>query len=264
MDRNMDMRYMQDGRNPYGSEGGYVVPSRGRGRRGRGRRSDRAMQDYEMDGRVIRSYPNMYQGGRVRDYGDMARGDSRADYRSYDMRGYDGHHPQEHGSTYYPIQAMGTFEGYYGMPNQEDYARSGRRDYGYDMGNYYNRQSMDYGYPRYDYGYDYGESDERLSEEELEHWCKKLKGQLDDREKQMFSKEMIIQKAKQMGKEMKGFSEKELEVATLMIYTDYKKSIGQNPDLAIKLAYDWLTDEDVAVKGGEKLAVYYDCIVEGE
>jgi hypothetical protein len=260
------MRYMQDGRNPYGSEGGYVVPSRGRGRgRGRGRRGDRAMQDYEMDDRVIRSYPNMYQGGRGRDYGDMARGDSRADYRSYDMRGgYDGHHPTEHGSTYYPIQATGTFEGYYGMPNQEDYARSGRRDYGYDMGNNYNREYMDYGYSRYDYGYDYEQDNERLSEKELDEWCHKLKSQLDDREKQMFSKEMIIQKAKQMGKEMKHFNEKELEVATLMCYTDFKKSIGQNPDLAIKLAYDWLTDEDVAVKGGEKLAVYYDCIVEGE
>lgn len=254
-----DMRY--DGRNPYGSEGGYVVPSRGRGRgRGRGRRGDRGMQDYEMDGRVIRSYPNMYQGGRVRDYGDMARGDSRADYRSYDMRGYDGHHPTEHGSTYYPIQAMGKFEGYYGMPNQQDYARQGEHmNYNYTHHMPYN----DYGY-RYDYGYDYGENSERLSEKELDHWCHKLKEQLDDREKQMFSKDVIVSKAKQMGKEMKHFNEKELEVATLMMYTDFKKSIGQNPDLAIKLAYDWLTDEDVAVKGGEKLAVYYDCIVEGE
>lgn len=254
-----DMRY--DGRNPYGSEGGYVMPTRGRGRgRGRGRRGDRAMQDYEMDGRTIRSYPNMYQGGRNRDYGDIARGDSRADYRSYDMRGYDGHHPQEHGSTYYPIQAMGTFEGYYGMPNQEDYARSGRRDYGYDMGNYYNRQSMDYGYSRYDYGYDYGE-DERLSEEELEHWCKKLKEQLDDREKQMFSKEMITQKAKQMGKEMKGFNEEEFYCTVLMIFSDYKSSIGANPDLAIKLAYDFLTDKDSEPKGSEKLALYHDLVM---
>jgi hypothetical protein len=204
--------------------------------------------------------------------GDMARHEMpMRDYRPYDMRGgdyemrgRDGHHPQEHGSTYYPIQAMGTFEGYYGMPEQ-DYGRGGRRDYGYDMrGDYASRGRRDYADYGYDYGYDYGEDSERLTEEELEHWCKKLKGQLDEREKQMFSKEAISQKAKQMGKQMKDFSEKELEVATLMIYTDYKKSIGQNPDLAIKLAFDWLTDEDVAVKGGEKLAVYYDCIVEGE
>ena len=73
-----------------------------------------------------------------------------------------------------------------------------------------------------------------------------------------------MQKIKQMGKPMEGFGEKELYTATIMTYTDYKQSIGANPDLAIKLAYDWLSDKDVAVKGAEKLAVYYDCIVEGE
>lgn len=181
------------------------------------------------------------------------------------MRGGDRHHmqgmEQGQGSTYYPIQAMGTFEGYYGMPNQQDYARGGRRDYGYDMGNNYNRQYMDYGYSRYDYGYDYGQGDERLSEEELEHWCTKLKGQLDDREKQMFSKEMITQKAKQMGKEMKGFTEEEFYCTVLMIFSDYKSSIGANPDLAIKLAYDFLTDKDSEPKGSEKLALYHDLVM---
>lgn len=255
MDKNMDMRY-QDGRNPYGSEGGYVVPSRGRRGRGRGRR-DRGMSDYgrygmprhEMPMHDYRSYD--MRGG---DYGDMRGGD-------YEMRGRDGHHPQEHGSTYYPIQAMGTFEGYYGMPHQEDYARGGRRDYGYDMRGGYDRRGADYGYGRRDYGYDYGEGDERLSEQELEHWCKKLKGQLDEREKQMFSKEAISQKAKQMGKPMEGFSEKELETLCLVLYSDYKKSLGQNPDLIVKLAFDWMNDEDSEVKGGEKLALYHDLVM---
>jgi hypothetical protein len=171
----------------------------------------------------------------------------------------DGHHyPQGQGSTYYPIQAMGTFEGYYGMP-ESDYGRApmrgrgSRMDYAYDMRGGY----RDYGYN--DYG-DYGET---LSEKELDEWCKKLKSHLDERERQMFSKDAIMQKAKQMGKQMEGFGEKEMEVATLMVYTDYKNTIGQNPDLAIKLAYDWLTDKDVAVKGAEKLAVYYDEIVMG-
>ena len=237
-----DMR-MYDGRNPYGSEGGYVTSSRGRGRGRRGRRGDRGMDyGYNMD---------MRRGGDYRSY------DMRGDYRGGEMRGRDGHHyPQGQGSTYYPIQAMGTFEGYYGMPEQ-DYARGGRRDYGYDM-------RGGYGYDmRGDYR-DYGDYGETLSEQELDQWCQKLKEQLDEREKQMFSKEAITQKAKQMGKQMEGFGEKELEVATLMVYTDYKQSIGQNPELAVKLAYDWLTDKDVAVKGAEKLAVYYDCIVMGE
>lgn len=248
-----DMMY--DGRRlpPRNSRGEFM--SRGRGR-GRGRRGDRGM-DYGMspemrDGRVIRSYPTIHPQG---DYGrgdmnyDMRGGDYRYDRGEMPMG--DGHHyPQSSmgGQTYYPIEAMGRFNGYWGMP-QEDYGypdmRGGRRDYGYD------------------YGYPYGDFGEILSEKELDEWCHKLKGQLDEREKQMFSKEMISQKAKQMGKQMEGFGEKELEVATLMVYTDYKNSIGQNPDLAIKLAYDWLTDKDVKVKGAEKLAVYYDEIVMG-
>ena len=242
----MDERRMMEMR-----DGRRLPPrnSRGEFRRRRSRR-DRGM-DYGT--------PHNMRSGMHRDYGEYNYNMSRMDRMDY-ASGMDGHHPQAHGSTYYPIQAMGTFEGYYGMPEQ-DYAYDMRgmgrgRDYGYPTHNMHGR---DY---RYDYG-DYGDYGETLSEQEMEHWCKKLKSQLDEREKQMFSKEMISQKAKQMGLSMDGFGEKELEVATLMSYTDYKRSIGQNPDLAIKLAYDWLTDKDVAVKGAEKLAVYYDEIVMG-
>lgn len=249
---------MYDGRRmpPRNSRGEFMSRGRGRGRRG-----DRGM-DYGMDGRVIRSYPTMHPQGSdyARDMNyDMARGgDMRSmDYRGGDYRGGqmmgDGHYMHGRQSGYEPVEFMGYCQGYYGSPDQ-DYGRRG--DYGYgDM-----RGRRDYGY---DYGYDYGDYGETLSEKELDEWCHKLKGQLDEREKQMFSKEMITQKAKQMGKQMEGFGEKELEVATLMVYTDYKNSIGQNPDLAIKLAYDWLTDKDVKVKGAEKLAVYYDEIVMG-
>lgn len=257
----MDMRYDMRG------DGRRLPPRNARGefRRRRGRGRDRGM-DYGYGG-----YPDMrgydMRGQDYGDYaGDMARGGQggrgRGDYNEYDIRGVemrggmDGHHYPMHGQQgmggYQPIEAMGYFNGYYGMPEQ-DYAR---RDMGYR--NYDMRGGRDYGYD--DYG-DYGET---LSEKELEHWCKKLKGQLDEQEKQMFSKEMISQKAKQMNMPMKDFGEKELETATLMVYTDYKKTIGKNPDMAIRLAYDWLTDEDVAVKGAEKLAVYHDCIVEGE
>lgn len=276
----MDMRDMRDGRNPYGSRGGYVTSSRGgRGRgRGRGRRGDRGMpMDYWYDMRDMRrgdyEGEDMRRGGR-RDYGDM-RGDygyspdmevgRQTNVPSTDMRGgydrgydraYDGHFGRQ--GEYEPVEFMGYCSGYYGPPKgRGDYGRGRGRDYGYDM-----RGRRDYG----DYGdyRDYGDYGETLSTEEMDHWCKKLKEELNDQEKQMFSKEMISQKARQMGKPMEGFGEKELEVTTLMIYTDYKNTIGQNPDMAIKLAFDWLTDKDVAVKGAEKLAVYYDSIVEGE
>lgn len=277
------MRGMQDGRNPYGSQGGYVTS---------GRRDGLMMDDmraYEQgtyqgdfanmveqrqplrhDPYMPKDYAMNNQGmsgqSQRNDYGsgmpyagvpafyaqngqgyDMARRNQMNDY-GYDMArrnqmqgGYDGHHlPQGQGATYYPIEAMGTFNGYYGMPNQ-DFARG--------QGN-----------KRNDYG-DYGET---LSEEDLNKWCKKLKEQLDEREKQMFSKEAIARHVKQIGRQMQGFGEKELEVTTLMIYTDYKNSIGQNLDLAVRLAFDWLNDKDAAVKGAEKLAIYHDCIVEGD
>lgn len=268
-----DMMY--DGRRlpPRNSRGEFTSRGRGRGRRG-----DRGM-DYGMDGRVIRSYPTIHpqgdyagdmnydmarggRGGRGRgdrgDYGeyDMARGDSRSD-----MRMGDGHHyPEQMGAqTYYPIEAMGRFNGYWGMP-QEDYGRG--RDYGYDMmGDYrggYGRR--DYGY---DYGYDYGgDFGQSLTEEELKKWQKTLMSELDEREKQMFRKETIIPKFKQMGIEMKDFNEEELYTLTLAKYLDHKHTIGQNPDMAIKLSKDALSDQDAKYKGSEWLCVYFDTFVE--
>jgi hypothetical protein len=215
--------------------------------------------DYGYDGRVIRSYPTVYPQG---DYGDMNYDMPRAEHRDrpmHDMGNYgemrrDGHYMHGRQSAYEPIEFMGYCQGYYGSP-QQDYGRG--RDYGYDM-----RGRRDYGY---DYGYrDYGDYGETLSDEEIAEWEKKLMAQLDEREKQMFHKEAVMQKARSMGKQMEGFGEKEMYITTLMIYTDYKNTIGQNLDTAMKLAYDWLSDKDVAVKGAEKLAVYYDCIVEGE
>ena len=242
-----DMMY--DGRRmpPRNSRSEFM--SRGRGR-GRSRRGDRGM-DHGMspemrggDGRVIRSYPNVYP------QGDYARGDMNYDMRGGDMTMGDGHHYPQHqmgGQTYYPIEAMGRFNGYWGMP-QEDYGypdmRGGRRDYGYD------------------YGYDYGDYGETLSTEELHKWQKKLMEQLDEREKQMFRKEAIIPKFKQMGIEMKDFNEEELYTIALAKYTDHKQSIGQNPDLAIKLARDFMIDPDSNVKGSERVAIYYDTFVE--
>jgi hypothetical protein len=201
------------------------------------------------DGRVIRSYPRMDYGEDMRrggDYGDMRR--------DYPM---DGHYQHGRQSAYEPMEFMGYCQGYAGSPDHGDYR--GGRDYGYDMRGGYGRR--DYGY---DYGYDdYGDYGETLSEKELEHWNKKLMEQLDEREKQMFSKESVIQRAKSMGIKMEGFGEKELYTTVLMVISDYKKSIGDNLDLSIKIAVDWLQDQDAAYRGAEKLAMYKDYIVDG-
>ena len=230
----MDMRYeMRDGRR--------LPPRNARGefRRRRSRR-DRGMDYGYQEHREPREYRHRERGSH------------------YEM---DGHHYPMHGGRtggYEPVEFMGYCTGYAG--EKQDYGydmrRGGRMDYGYPMHPSH--------YPPYDYGYDdYGDYGETLSEKELDHWCDKLKKHLDEQEKQMFHKDIIAQKSKQMGMKMEGFGEKELEVTALMMYTDYKKTIGKNPDMAIRLAYDWLVDDDVAVKGAEKLAVYYDEIVMG-
>lgn len=258
---------MNDMRDMRGMDGRRMPPRNSRGEFRRRRRGDRGM-DYGMypdmrrgDGRVIRSYPTIHPQGA--DYGrdmnyDMARGaDMRSmDYRGGDYRGGqmsdrsdygDMHHGGMGRGGYEPVEFMGYCSGYYGAP-QGDYGYGdmrGRRDYGYD------------------YGYPYGDFGETLSEQELESWNKRLMEQLDEREKQMFHKDTIMQKIKQMGKPMEGFGEKELYTATLMSYTDDKEFIGQNPDLAIKLGYAFLSDKDAKVRGAEKLCVYFEEIVMG-
>lgn len=286
--RMMDYGMMMDGRNPYGSRGGYVSSRRMRrmGRRDRAMGEDYA--DYNMDmargrgrDRAGSDYGDMARGDRAgRDYGDyagdMARGgrgrDSASDYGDYadyesgDMArgGRDGHHRMMggQGSTYYPIEAMGYFSGYYGG-GEEDFARGGRgRGRDRAMSDY----GMDYEYDmarggRRDYGYDYG--GDMLEEKELQHWTKKLEKEVEEKDKQFFSKENIKKRAEEMGIKFDKFSMEEFMVAMLMVYTDYCKTLGTaNMDIYFKLAKDWLCDEDAAVKYGEKLAVYYDNIVD--
>lgn len=268
-----DYLMRRDGRNPYGSRGGYVVSSR-RGRRDRGmdyadyerdyrggdyeydsRRGDRAYNEQDM-ARGRRDYESMGQSDMGYDYADMrrrrnARGQYMSD-RAYDGEDYGSFH-EERG--FKPVEAMGYFTGYYG--GGQDYARGdynypmeSRRDYRYDMRG------------RYDYGYDYaGDYGENLTKEELEHWCKKMMSELDEREKQMFSKETILQRAKNMGIQFDKFSEMEFYVNVVKNYTDHKKSIGENPEMAVKLARDDFNDEDGEYKGSEWLAVYFDTFV---
>lgn len=262
----MPRRRMRDGRNPYGSRGGYVTSRRSR--RDRAMEEDYARNNYANSNRQYgssrdyNSYEEQdyargsrdYEQSRQRnmDYSDY-RGSMRNDYAyEEDMargRGRDGHYPV--GQTYYPIEAMGTFNGYYGM--NEDYARGRGRGY-----------SMARGGRGRDYNYDYGEM-EYLEEEDLEEWSEKLKDELEEKDKQFFSKENIKHKAEQMGIKFDKYSMEEFMVTALMVYTDYCKTLGTaNMDIYLKLAKDWLEDKDAGVKYGEKLASYYDNVVDPE
>lgn len=233
--------------------------ARGGRRMRRGRRGDRGMHyGYDRNYRDFRGeqYDSMgndytyseqdYARGR-RDYESGRQSDmARRDYG--DMR--DMHYGERQGN-FRPVEAMGYFTGYYGG---EDYARGGRgrgRDYGYD----YN----------YDYAGDYGEG---LTKDELEEWKMKLMKEVEDKDKNFFTKENISSKAKTFGAQMKDYNEEELCLVTLMMYTDYcktiKRFVGANMDIYIELAKDWLEDKDSELKGSERLAVYHDCIIEGE
>lgn len=213
-DRGMEHDYRNYGDGEYSSQYSDSTSSRYDNARNR--------RDYERDGQYDRDY-------------------------NYDMRMRDGHYPmRQGGSTYYPIEAMGTFNGYYGMPEDE---RSSRRDY--------NR----YNYRR-DYGYDYDSG--MLEDEDIEHWSEKLKREVEEKDKQFFTKENIKKKAMEMGVKFDKFTLEEFMVTALMMYTDYCKTLGTaNMEIYLRLAKDWLCDEDAGVQYGEKLATYYDYIVEG-
>lgn len=254
----MDMMMARDGRR--------MRRMRDRGM-GYGHYGVRGGEHYPMDG----NYPNSQyadersgrgsessrQSDMGYDYADMrgrrrnARGQYMAD-RGYEHEMMDGHYGAE-GKTYYPIEAMGYFTGYYG--GGEDYGRydmrgrGGRRDYGY-------------------YGEDYGDYGETLTKEELEHWNKKMLKEVDDKYKHYFTKENIAQKARALGVQMEGFNEDELLTSTIMEYTDYcdvlKPYIGENMDVYMKMGKAFLLDKDSEVKGGKKLALYHDEVVMAE
>lgn len=200
--RSMSMR---DGRNRYGSRGGYVS-SRKSGR-------DRAM-DYEHD------YPER---------------DSR-----YNDRHYGEHRNQEHHMAY--------------QQPREYYRPMDYEMYGYGIGGI--RPMMnDYGYGR-----DYASEDmEKEYKEDLHEWIEKL------RRHDIFglSKQQVIDKAKQMGVRFDKFEEEEFYAIYLMLISDFKQ-VSNDPHYYLALAKEWLEDDDVAMKGSDKVCAYLYSIVLGK
>lgn len=210
--RDMTMRRMspmRDGRNPYGSRGGYITS---RDPRRRDRMS--GMSDY----------------ARGRDYGYEG-----PEYPNRDMAmRRDGH--------YYPFEI------------------TGKMGYEEEMFDPYYQDMM------YDYrgrGRDYAGA-EMLSNRELMDWSQKLMKDVEEKDKAFFKYENVEKKAKDMGIQFDKFSFDEFYTTVLMMYTDYCKTLGTaNMDTYLRLAKDWLCDEDVAMRYSEKLASYYDNVVMG-
>ena len=103
-----------------------------------------------------------------------------------------------------------------------------------------------------------------LSEHELREWTERLLHSVEAPYKAMFEKERVLKRADELGMRYEKYTKDEFYVTVLMLYTDFCKTLGSNNvDMYLKLAKDWLCDDDIAIKHSEKLAVYHDEIVEG-
>lgn len=218
---------------------------------------------------------------RMRDFRQDMRRDSRRDMRDsvrdrvrdrldrgrgYDMasRKYgDREHSRLRSSSNYPQSdyARGdrTFERSRERDRHYEYPMYSNVNYGW--GNEpYDYKRRDY---RGDYNYDYAESDKYLSDDELMEWSKDLMKEVDSNDKPFFTKDNIEQKAQMHGITFgDDYTFAEFYTTALMEYTDYKDTVGTgNMDMFLLLAKDWLEDDDVDIRGGEKLATYYDEIV---
>ena len=232
---------MMDGKNPYGSKGGYV-DSNYQDSRGR---------DYAMD--------------RMDHNSEYNRGQ---DYRSgSDYRGQDYHMGnQSYGQHPGSMQFYGYGVGQMPMMNGNDYGDYRRNDYGDYRRNDYN-QGNDYGdYRRndYNYGSDYANyndyaMEEKEYEKHLHEWISKLKG----KDRFGVPKEQVLKQAENMGVKFDKFTPEEFYATYLMMISDYKK-VANDYNMYISLAKEWLEDDDIEVKGGDKLCAYLYYIVLGE
>lgn len=223
----------------------YARRGRGRGRdmedRARNMDRNREQQDFHM---VPQMYSNEYaMGGRAFDGNIRNR---------YTPHGFDSRVSDYRYSN--PASAESDYE------RSSDRAMRDRRMdghyyYPFEVAGRFGKESY---YPMYDYGSPY------LTERELEDWSKRLLYSIDEKYKDIFKKEHIIKEAEETGIHFDQFTKDEFYVTVLMMYTDYCKTLGNaNFDVYLKLAKDWLVDDDIAVKGGEKLAAYHDKIVQG-
>lgn len=255
----------------------------GRRRNSMGRYTDRG---YDMRGYDGQRGGNRRSGGRSRRDGNYdeeeyemmpdgrrgvkGSGRGRSSSRRSD-RGYEG---GDRGSMPFGVMGAIVYDDEYCEPEYEYDKDYGRRDYGYD---YRGGDDYNYGYDRnydyrsgnYDYGrYDYGEDEMKLSKRDMQEWKQKMIN-ADGTKGEHFSMERIIPLAQQLGIRFDEYSPKEFCMVVNMLYSDNanvsKKYITPDKELMyyVESAKAWLEDED-APEGSEKLALYYDNIVNAD
>lgn len=242
-DRRRDMMMRRDSRNPYGSRGGYVDSRNPYGRRG-GYRDHNMGRDMAMDSRDYAPEHNR-GGASPHDFGPHGPG-----------YGVSYERPREHSRpAEFEIYGVG------GMRPRNDYGMSGdyRNDYRGDYRNDYN-SGNDYYDGNYDYRGDYSSQGmEQEYKKKLHEWIEKLS------KKNRFpvSMDQVIQQAKNMGVKFEEFDEEEFYAIYLMVISDYP-TISNEYNMYIRMAKDWIMDDDVAVSPSEKVCKYLYTIVLGE
>lgn len=230
-----------DGRNPYGSRGGYVISYEPRHRR------DRGMDDeYPMDYRYER--------------------DTRHNRREYEqepyakMRGNFEYDKYDYGDDYDYDDDMRDYRGGRRSRHMDDYGD----DYMYDMRGRRRNSRGQYMSDRR--GRDYGDDmDDRLTQQEIKNWEKDLIND-DGSHGAHFQPEQIDQVAQSLGINPKEFGDGVLCTITNAMYADYcgvaRKFGVDRIEYYIELGKAFLQDRDFSGSGAEKAYLYYKFIVE--
>ena len=247
--RDMMRTRMADRRS--GRQGG----NRGRSRGGRDSRYEE-MRDRAYD-KAMRDMARSGRGGdRASDMRGRDRGYDPTEDETYDMAYQDGfadgmNEGFHNELTPYGSRGMTVSDGRQGVRGTGRYGRGGsmyrgRRD----------RNS--------------GEDEEMyLDEEDMKEWKKMLKN-ADGTMGEHFDKHEVEQAAKSLGIMPQEYTMEDLCMVANMLYSDYcdtfKNIIPKDKEVKYytKMAEDFLDDKDSSVKGSEKLATYYYCIVSEE
>lgn len=203
----------------------------------------------------------------LRKMGDHRMRDSH--YGRKMSRGFIGYETikpsHDYGRTYEDSRRMRDSRDYRGSSDYRD-SRDYRdsKDYSYDYRDNRDyrgrRDSRDYEASMRDYGYDYDEGEEYEEyEKDLHHWAEKLKS----KDKFGMSKDQVTSHAKSIGVHFDKYSEDEFYTTYLMMVSDYKE-LGSDPSFFIRMARDFLEDDDMAVSPSEKLCIYMYKIAMGE
>lgn len=189
--------------------------------------------------------------------------EGRGEYDSsrYDMRYVDRMYER-------PEYDRGGKRSEYGGEYEYGYDRRmrGREDYGdYDEYRDYARRKRD---SRGRFMRDRGEYDtDYFTQHDIESWKRSMINE-DGSRGEHFTKDQVMQYAKQVGVNPQQFGEATFCLAMNMMYSDYcavaKKFGFDRPEVYADLAKAFLDDKDFDGDPEEKLYLYYKCIVEKE